>query len=86
MRLDKFLSVARIFKSRSLAGEAATASMVFLDGFPAKPSREIKTGSIIEINTLLYYKKIEVLAVPSGNVSGKDVSSLFRLLNHRAKE
>jgi len=60
--------------------------MVFLDGFPAKPSREIKTGSIIEINTPLYYKKIEVLVVPSGNVSGKDVSSLFRLLNHRAKE
>jgi len=86
MRLDKYLSVARIFKSRSLAGEAISASMVFLDGLPAKSSREIKSGSIIEIDTPLFYKKIEILDLPTGNVSKKDASSLYRLLEEREKD
>jgi len=86
MRLDKFLSVARIFKSRSLAGEAASSTMVFLDGLPAKPSKEIKPGSIIEIDTPLFYKKIEILAIPSGNIDKKEASSLFKLLEQRIKD
>lgn len=86
MRLDKFLSVARVFKSRSLAGEAASASMIFVDGLPAKPSKEIKPGCVIEIDTPLYYKKIEVLAVPSGNLARKETSNLARLLDERKKE
>ncbi len=86
MRLDKFLSVARIFKSRSLAGDAASSSMVFLDGLPAKPSKEIKPGSIIEIDTPLFYKKIEVLVIPAGNVSKKDAESLFKLIDERRKD
>ncbi|MEE9554930.1 MAG: S4 domain-containing protein [candidate division Zixibacteria bacterium] len=86
MRLDKFLSVARIFKSRSLAGDAASSSMVFLDGLPAKPSKEIKPGSRIEIDTPLFYKKIEVLAIPTGNVTKKDAESLFKLIDERKKD
>ena len=86
MRLDKFLSDVRIFKSRSLAGEAASSSMVFLDGFPAKPSKEIKSGCIIEIDTPLFYKKIEVLTVPSGNVAKKNVPTLFKSLDERKKD
>ncbi|HBC46756.1 MAG TPA: RNA-binding protein, partial [candidate division Zixibacteria bacterium] len=31
MRLDRFLSVAKIFKSRSLAALAIDSSMVFID-------------------------------------------------------
>lgn len=86
MRLDKFLSVVRIFKSRSLAGDAASSSMVFLDGLPAKSSKEVKPGSIIEIDTPLFYKKIEVLAIPAGNVSKKDAESLFKLIDERRKD
>ncbi len=86
MRLDKFLSVVRIFKSRSLAGEAASSSMVFLDGLPAKPSKEIRPCCIIEIDTPLFYKKIEVLTVPSGNVAKKEALTLFKLLDERKKD
>lgn len=86
MRLDKYLSVARIFKSRSLAGEAASSNMVFVDGLPARPSKEIKPGSIIEIDTPLFYKKIEVLAVSSGNVNKKMASEMFAILGERKKD
>ena len=86
MRLDKFLSVVRIFKSRSMAGDAASSSMVFLDGLPAKPSKEIKPGSVVEIDTPLFYKKIEVLAIPKGNVTKKDAESLYKLIDERKKD
>jgi ribosome-associated heat shock protein Hsp15 len=86
MRLDKFLSAARIFKSRSLASEAISSSMVFIDNLPAKPSREVRTGIIIEIDTPLYYKKMEVTALPPANMRKKDADSLYRLIEERAKD
>ena len=85
MRLDSFLSVARIFKSRSLAAEAISSSMVFVDTLKAKPAKEIRPGSIIEIDIPRYYKKIEVLSVPQKNVSKKEASSLYRMLEERTK-
>ena len=66
MRLDRFLSVAKIFKSRSLAAEAIDSSMVFIDSLIAKPAREIRLGQIIEIDTPRFYKKIEVISVACG--------------------
>jgi ribosome-associated heat shock protein Hsp15 len=86
MRLDRFLSVVRIFKSRSLAAEAISSSMVFIDSLPAKPAKEIKPGIIIEIDTPRFFMKIEVLSLPGGNVSRKEASSLYRLLEERRKD
>jgi ribosome-associated heat shock protein Hsp15 len=86
MRIDRFLSVARIFKSRSLAAEAVSSSMVYIDNFPAKPSKEVKAGMIIVIDTPIFYKKIEVLSLPRGNVARKEASELYKLLEARAKE
>jgi len=85
MRLDRFLSAARFFKSRTLAGEAVSASMVYVDGFLAKPSKEIKPGSVIEIDTIAFYKKIEVMEIPSKNFSKKSAPALYRILQERAK-
>jgi ribosome-associated heat shock protein Hsp15 len=86
MRLDKFLSVARIFKSRSLAGEAISSGMVFVDGLPAKSSKEISAGSIIEVSTPLFFRKIEVLAIPGRNISRKEASSLYKMMDERTKD
>jgi ribosomal 50S subunit-recycling heat shock protein len=86
MRLDRFLSVARIFKSRSLASEAIQASMVFIDSLAARPAKEIRPGQKIEIDTPRFYKKIEVLSLPAGNVSKKDVTTLYKLLEERIKD
>lgn len=86
MRLDKFLSAARIFKSRSLASEAISSSMVFIGNLPAKPSREVAPGLVIEIDTPRTYKKIEILSMPSGNIGRKDASSLYWLIEERIKD
>jgi ribosomal 50S subunit-recycling heat shock protein len=86
MRLDRFLSVAKIFKSRSLAALAIDSSMVFIDSLMAKPAREVRLGQIIEIDTPRFYKKIEVISLPGGNISKKEASSLYQLLEERIKD
>ena len=50
MRLDKFLKVSRLIKSRTVANEACDAEKVSVNGKPARASYEVKTGDIIEIN------------------------------------
>jgi ribosome-associated heat shock protein Hsp15 len=49
MRLDKWLWVARWFKTRALAAEAAAAGRVQVGGISAKPARELRPGDIIEL-------------------------------------
>jgi ribosomal 50S subunit-recycling heat shock protein len=60
--------------------------MVFIDGAPAKPSKEVRPGAIIEVDTPRFYKKIEVLLLPRGNVAKKEALELFRLLEERTKD
>ena len=86
MRLDRFLSVAKIFKSRSLAAEAISSAMVYIDNAPAKSAKEIKLGAIIEIDTPRFYKKIEVVSLPTGNISRKEASSLYVVREERDKD
>ena len=86
MRLDKFLSIIKIFKSRSLGAEAISASMVMINNQPAKASKEIQAGSIIEIETPRFYKKLKVLSLPPHNISRAQTASLFQLLDERIKD
>jgi ribosome-associated heat shock protein Hsp15 len=49
MRVDKWLWVARLMKTRALAAEAVTGGRVHLNGRAVKPSREVKPGDELEI-------------------------------------
>jgi ribosome-associated heat shock protein Hsp15 len=49
-RLDTWLWVARLAKTRSLANEAVTGGRVQVDGQRAKPSRAVRPGDRIEIS------------------------------------
>jgi len=50
-RLDTWLWVARLSKTRSLANEAVAGGRVQVDGQRAKPSRAVRPGDRIEITT-----------------------------------
>ncbi|PKO84078.1 MAG: RNA-binding protein [Betaproteobacteria bacterium HGW-Betaproteobacteria-11] len=50
-RLDKWLWVARFFKTRSLAAQAIAGNKVKWNGSPAKPAREIAVGDRLEIRS-----------------------------------
>ena len=49
MRLDKWLWVARLMKTRSLAAEAVSGGKVHLNGTAVKPSKEVRPGDELEI-------------------------------------
>ena len=49
VRLDKWLWAARFFKTRSLAKQAIEGGKVHCNGARSKSSREIETGTVLQI-------------------------------------
>lgn len=49
MRLDKWLWVARFFKTRNLASEAIVGGKVHLNGQRTKPGKEVRVGTRLRV-------------------------------------
>lgn len=80
MRLDKFLKVSRLIKRRTVANTVSEMGRVLVNGNAAKPAKQLKVGDIIEIEYANRIEKVEVLIVPTGNVSVQDADKLYRIL------
>ena len=80
MRLDKFLKVSRLIKRRTVANTVSEMGRVLVNGNPAKPAKQLKVGDIIEIEYSNRVEKVEVLVIPTGNVSVQDAGSLYRII------
>ena len=80
MRLDKFLKVSRLIKRRTVANTVSEVGRVLVNGNAAKPAKQLKVGDIIEIEYANRTEKVEVLIVPTGNVSVQDADKLYRIL------
>lgn len=52
VRIDKYLWAVRIYKTRSLAAEACKKGKVNVDDMPAKPSRTVSAGDVIEVRKM----------------------------------
>jgi len=50
MRIDKWLWVARFFKTRSLAATAIASHKIKCNGEHVKPARDLKAGDELEIS------------------------------------
>ncbi len=77
MRLDKFLKVSRLIKRRTVANEACDGGRVSVNGAPAKASRDVKVGDVIEIRFGERVTKVEVLSVAEA-VSKADAPATYR--------
>ncbi len=51
VRIDKWLWAARFFKTRSLAGRACELGRIQSNQQPAKPSRDVRVGDMLQITT-----------------------------------
>lgn len=77
MRLDKYLKVSRLIKRRTVANEACDGGRVTINGAPAKASREVKPGDVIEIRFGERVTKVEVVSI-SENATKADAPAMYR--------
>ena len=78
MRLDKFLTVSRIIKRRTVANEAADGGRISVNGKVVKPSYEVKVGDIVEIKFGDKISKFKIVAIPT--VQGKNMPQMVEEL------
>lgn len=79
MRLDQYLSKLGIIRRRTAAKQTADADLIKINGQTGKPSKEIKTGDIIQIGGEESLT-IEILKIPAGNVRKDERDKYFRYL------
>ena len=78
VRLDTWLDVACLFKTRSEASKACKLGKVIVNGAAAKPHRDVKEGDEIEIHRPLGRKQlITVLGVTDTHVSKAEARLLY---------
>jgi ribosome-associated heat shock protein Hsp15 len=78
VRIDIWLDVACLFRTRSEAQKACNAGKVYVNGHPSKPHREVKSGDEIEISRPLGRKqRVIVYAVADKHVARKDARALY---------
>lgn len=80
MRLDKFLKVSRLIKRRTVANKVSDNGRVLVNNTPAKPSKQLKEGDTIKIESNARPITVKILKVPTGNVSVQEAPSLYEVL------
>ncbi len=71
MRVDKYLWAVRVYKSRSLATEAAKKNRISVNGELAKPSKELSIGDMVEVKKQGITYRYEVLQFPKSRIGAK---------------
>jgi ribosome-associated heat shock protein Hsp15 len=71
IRIDKWMWATRIFKTRTIAVEACKKNRVMVNDLPAKPSRMIKTGDIIQVRKPPVTYSFKVIELTANRVGSK---------------
>lgn len=78
VRLDIWLDVACIFRTRSEAQKACRNSKVDVNGQPAKPNRRLHVGDELEISRPLgRTQKLKVLALADRHIAKAEARGLY---------
>lgn len=77
MRIDRWLWVARFYKTRGLAADAVKGGRVHLDGQSVKPSREIGAGDQLEITIGQVRRHVVVGAVAPRRGPASEAATLY---------
>ena len=78
LRLDVWLDIACLFKTRSEAQKALKAGKIDVNGETVKPHRQVRPGDAIEIGRPFGRKqRLKVLAIADRHVSRADARRLY---------
>ena len=77
IRLDKWLKISRLFKTRALATRACEDGKVKVNDQKSKPARMITVGDKITIKRKSKYYTFDVLEIVHKNISNKDAKLLY---------
>jgi ribosome-associated heat shock protein Hsp15 len=78
VRVDTWLDVACLFKTRSEATKACRLNKVIVNGQAAKPHRDVKVGDRLEIHRPLGRKQlITVLGVADSHIAKAEARLLY---------
>ena len=88
MRIDLFLKVAGLLKTRSIASKAVKSGAVDLNSSAAKASSAVEPGSVISLIKPDGSRiTLKVLIVPATkNVSRKERSSLYEVIGKEEQD
>ncbi len=78
MRIDRWLFFVRLFKSRSLAGEAVTGGRVHVNGERVKPSRVVRVGDNVVFNRGAVPFECEVTGLPPRRGPAPEAAACYR--------
>ena len=78
MRLDKWLWAARFFKTRSLAARACDLGRVEALGQPAKASRQVRVGDLLQVKNDGGEYQVEVLLLSEIRGPAAIAQTLYR--------
>ncbi|MGO9239414.1 MAG: RNA-binding S4 domain-containing protein [Bryobacteraceae bacterium] len=82
VRIDKWLWAARFLKTRSLAGKACDLGRILCHGKPAKASREVRVGDVLQVTTAGGEYEIEVLLLSETRGPASVAQTLYRETGH----
>lgn len=83
MRIDKFLKISRVIKRRTEAKYACDNNCVKLNGKITKAGDKVKIFDKIEIRFRHKIMEIEVLKIPTDNVSILSAHQLYRIIKEK---
>lgn len=78
IRLDKWLKISRVYKTRELAIRACNEGKVKVNDQKTKPSHIVAIRDRITIKSANKYRTFEILQIVPKNVSNKDAKLLYK--------
>ncbi len=82
VRIDKWLWAARFFKTRSQAAKACDLGRILSGGKPAKASREVRVGDVLQVKNAGGDYEIEVLLLSETRGPASVAQTLYRETEH----
>jgi len=77
VRIDKWLWMVRLFKTRSMATDACNAGKVKMNGINVKPSKLVKTDECFHVRINQLEKVVQVIDTPKNRVGASLVPQYY---------